>query len=92
MSIVQYNGTLVKSDFTSNDTISYPAGVGSFLFCLMKLVVLLMLCSYSLNGDSTFDRYFSNQYMAVMMFDTMGLIGRSSILPLAGNLCNFGVP
>ena len=51
-----------------------------------------MLCSDSLNGDSTFDRCFDNSYVAVLMFDAMGFIGRSSILPLAGNLCNFAVP
>ena len=32
MSIFRSNGTLVKSNFTSNDTISYPAVMGSFLF------------------------------------------------------------
>ena len=92
MSIVQFNGTLVKSDFTSNDTISYPAGMGSFFIFRVKLFVLLMLCSDSLNRDSTFDTCFPNWYVAVLMFDTMILIGRSSILPLAGNLCNFAVP
>ena len=91
MSIVWSNGTLVKSDFTSNDAISYPVGMGSFFTCQMKSFVLLMLCSDSLNGDSTFDRCFANWYVAVL-FDTMGLLGRSSILPLAGNLCDFAVP
>ena len=92
MSIVRSNGTLVKSDFTSNDTISYPTGMGSFFISWMKSFVLLMLCYDSLNGDSTFDRCFANWYVSVLMFDTMGLIGRSSILPLVGNLCNFAVP
>ena len=92
MSIVRSNGTLVESDFTSNDTISCPAGMGSFFICRMKSFVILMLCSDSLNGDSTFDRCFDNSYVAVLMFDVMGFIGRSSILPLAGNLCNFAVP
>ena len=32
MSIFRSIGTLVKSNFTSNDTISYPAVMGSFLF------------------------------------------------------------
>ena len=53
MSIVRSNGTLVKSDFTSNGTISYPAGMGSSFICRMKSFVLLMSCSDSLNGDST---------------------------------------
>ena len=92
MSIIWSNGTLVESDFTSNDTISYPTGMDSFSICWMKSFVLLMLCSDSLNGDSTFDRCFAYWYVAVLMFDTMGLIGRSSILPLAGQLCNFAVP
>ena len=92
MSIIQSNGTLVKSDFTSNDTISYPAGMGSLFTCRMKSFVLLMFCSDSVNGDSTFDRCFANWYVAVLMFDTMSLIGRSSILSLTGNLCSFAVP
>ena len=85
MSIVRSNGTLVKNDFMSNDTISYPADINSFFICRMKSFILLMLCSDSLNGDSTFDRCFANWYVAVLMFDTMGPIGRSSILPLTGN-------
>ena len=91
MSIVRSNGTLVKSDFMSNDTISYPAGMSSFFICWMKFFVPLMLCSDSLNGDKTFDRCFSNWYVAVLMFETMSIIGRSSILSLTGNLCNFAV-
>ena len=88
MSIVRSNGTLVKSDFMPNDTISHPVGMGSFFICRMKSFVLLMLCSDSLNGDSTFDRCFAKYYVTVLMFDTMGLIGRSSISPLTGNLRN----
>ena len=30
--------------------------------------------------------------MWLLMFETIGLIGRLSISPLAGNLCNFVVP
>ena len=89
MSIVRSNGTLGKSNFTFNDTISYPAGMSSF--CWMKSFVLLMLCSDYLIGGSTFDRCFANWYVAVLMFEIMSIIGRSSILPLTGNLCNFAV-
>ena len=47
-----------------------------------------MLFSDSLNGDSTFVGCFCDWYVSVLMFDTMSLIGRSSILPLRGNSCN----
>ena len=83
MSIVRSNGTLVKNDFSSNNTISYPAGMGSFFYLLNEVVCTFDVVFYSLNGDSTFDRCLANWY---------GLIRRSSILPLAGNLCNFAVP
>ena len=85
MSIVWSNGTLVKSDFTSNDTISCPAGMGSFFIRRMKFFVILMLRFESLNEDSTSDRCFANWYVAELMFDTMGLISRSSIISLTGN-------
>ena len=92
MSIVWFNRTLVKTDFTSNNSISYPAGMGSFFISWIKSFVLLMLCPDYLNGESTSDTCFATWYVAGLVFDTMGLIGRSSILPLTGNLCNFAVP
>ena len=75
MSIVVSNGTLVNGDLTSNDTIWNPSSTFLCLIICIKCLVLLMVYSDYLKGDSIFDKCFANWYVAAFKFDTIVLIG-----------------
>ena len=57
----------------------------------MKSFVFLIY-SDSLNGAKNFERYFARLYVAVLMLDTIGLIGKSSMFPCTVIVCILAVP
>ena len=70
-------GTFVKSDVTSNETISHPRGTFSLLICPTNVFVFLMVHSEVSNSDNNLTRYFAVSHVHVPIFDTVFDIGRS---------------
>ena len=84
MNILGINeNSLVNSDLVSNDTIWDISGTLLCFTVSIKCYVLLMVYSYSLEGD-IFDKCFASWYVAVFKFDTIGLTGSWSTLPFLG--------
>ena len=71
---------------TSNDTISCFSLIFRFFVNAMKSLVLLMVYFDFVNGASNFARYLDVLYVAVPMFEMIGVLGvdrHLCILPLA---------
>ena len=92
--MVLFSGTFLKSDITSNETISHPRGTFSFLMCLTNVFVFRMVHSEVSNSDNNLTRYFAVSYVNVPIFDNIFDIGRSgnSSTLLVEIICILPVP
>ena len=59
MSMVFSRGTEVNKDLTSNDTMLNPCGILSFFTLFIRSMVLLIVYSEYVKGDSTIGQYFA---------------------------------
>ena len=78
ISIVKFNGTLVKRLTTSKDIILYPYGTLTFLIRLMKSLVLSTVYCDLLNGERNLQRCLAVLCVAVPIFEMIGRIGSFS--------------
>ena len=81
--IVSSKGSLVNSDTISNDTIWYPGEI----FCLFSVFIndllpLIVYCDWP-GGFNIWAKYFASSYVAVLMFEIIGLSGKTFTVPLS---------
>ena len=80
MVIVWSKGTLVNSDFTSNETILQFDGILPNLTLFTNDFAFFTVYSDSHSGDNNDPKYFEKWYVAVAMFETIGLTGKCCTL------------
>ena len=90
--IVSTKGTLVNSDTISNDTIWYPGGIFCFFSVFINDLLLLIVYYDWPSGFNIRAKYFAGSYVAILMFEIIGLSGKSYTVPLSLTLCNLAVP
>ena len=77
MLIVSANDTLMKSETTSNDTIIQPFAIFYFLIFFVNSLVVFTVYRDSLKSFNNCANYFAGWYVAVSIFDIIGLISKS---------------
>ena len=65
------NGTLVKSDLTSKETIWKPDGTWTFLIVVINSLLLERVYSEVLNGDNSFAKYIARWYVPVLRLESI---------------------
>ena len=89
--IVSSKGTLVNGDTKSNNTIWYPGGIFCFFSAFINDILLLVVYCDWPRGVNIWAKYFPSLYVAVLMFEIIGLSGASYTVPLSLTLCSLVV-